>query len=62
MKGKVAVILTGHMRSWKQVFPNFKEKIIDKYNPDIFRYQTTGSTKVFLKRGNLNLILKYVFF
>ena len=33
---KVAVILTGHMRSWEQVFPNFKEKIIDKYNPDIF--------------------------
>lgn len=36
MKGKVAVILTGHMRSWEQVFPNFKEKIIDKYDPDIF--------------------------
>lgn len=33
---KVAVILTGHMRCWKDVFPNFKEKIIDRYNPDIF--------------------------
>lgn len=33
---KVAVILTGHMRSWEQVFPNFKEKIIDRYNPDVF--------------------------
>lgn len=32
----VAVILTGHMRCWKQVYPNFKEHIIDKYNPDIF--------------------------
>ena len=34
---KVAVILTGHMRCWRDVFPNFKEKIIDRYgNPDIF--------------------------
>ncbi len=33
---KVAVVLTGHMREWKTVFPNFKEKIIDRYNPDIF--------------------------
>ena len=32
----VAVILTGHMRCWEQVFPNFKERIIDRYNPDIF--------------------------
>lgn len=32
----VAVVLTGHMRCWKQVFPNFKERIIDRYNPDIF--------------------------
>lgn len=32
----VAVILTGHMRCWQQVYPNFKEHIIDKYNPDIF--------------------------
>jgi hypothetical protein len=32
----VAVILTGHLRCWKEVFPNFKEKIIDRYDPDIF--------------------------
>ena len=32
----VAVVLTGHMRCWKQVYPNFKERIVDKYNPDIF--------------------------
>lgn len=33
---KTAVILTGHLRCWKQVFPNFKEKVIDRYNPDIY--------------------------
>jgi len=33
---KVSVILTGHMRCWQQVWPNFKEKIVDRYNPDIF--------------------------
>jgi hypothetical protein len=33
---RVAVVLTGHLRCWKQVFPNFKEKVIDRYNPDIF--------------------------
>lgn len=33
---KVAVILTGHMRCWRDVYPNFKEKVIDRYNPDIF--------------------------
>lgn len=33
---KVAVVLTGHLRCWKQVFPNFKERIIDRYKPDIF--------------------------
>lgn len=33
---RVAVILTGHLRCWKQVFPNFKEKVMDRYNPDIF--------------------------
>jgi hypothetical protein len=32
----VAVVLTGHMRCWEQVFPRFKESIIDRYNPDIF--------------------------
>lgn len=33
---RVAVILTGHMRCWEQVYPKFKERVIDKYNPDIF--------------------------
>lgn len=33
---RTAVVLTGHLRCWKQVFPNFKERIIDRYNPDIF--------------------------
>lgn len=32
----VAVVLTGHMRCWEQVFPRFKESIIDRYKPDIF--------------------------
>jgi hypothetical protein len=32
----VALLLTGHMRCWDQVFPNTKKHIIDKYNPDIF--------------------------
>lgn len=33
---KVAVILTGHMRCWKELFPVFKSQIIDRYSPDIF--------------------------
>jgi hypothetical protein len=33
---KVAVILTGHMRCWRDVLPNFKEKIVDRYQPDVF--------------------------
>ena len=33
---KIAVVLTGHLRCWKDVFPNFKERVIDRYNPDIF--------------------------
>jgi len=32
----VAVVLTGHMRCWEQVYPNFKKHVIEKYNPDIF--------------------------
>jgi hypothetical protein len=32
----VAVVLTGHMRCWEQVYPNFKHHFIDKYSPDIF--------------------------
>jgi hypothetical protein len=33
---KVAICLTGHLRCWQTVFPNFKEHFIDRYNPDIF--------------------------
>jgi hypothetical protein len=32
----VAVVLTGHMRCWDKVYPNFKKHFVDKYNPDIF--------------------------
>ena len=32
----IAVVLTGHMRCWKQVFPNFQERIIQPYQPDVF--------------------------
>lgn len=33
---KVALILTGHLRCWDQVFPNTKEMILDRWNPDVF--------------------------
>lgn len=32
----VAVILTGHMRCWKQVFPTFEQRVLKKYEPDVF--------------------------
>jgi len=32
----VAIVLTGHLRCWEQVFPNFKANFIDRYSPDIF--------------------------
>lgn len=32
----VAIVLTGHMRCWQQVYPNFRQRIVDRYNPDIF--------------------------
>lgn len=32
----VALVLTGHLRCWEQVFPNTKEAIIDRWNPDVF--------------------------
>jgi hypothetical protein len=35
-KPRVAIVLTGHLRCWKTVFPNFKENFIDRYSPDIF--------------------------
>jgi FkbM family methyltransferase len=33
---KVAIILTGHMRCWELLWPQFKSKFIDRYNPDLF--------------------------
>jgi len=33
---RTALILTGHMRCWKQMLPHMTEKYINKYNPDIF--------------------------
>lgn len=32
----VAVVLTGHMRCWRMVAPNFEEKILKRFNPDVF--------------------------
>jgi hypothetical protein len=33
---KVAVILTGHLRCWHEVFPNFKQRILDRFSPDVW--------------------------
>lgn len=33
---KVAIILTGHMRCWKHVWPHFKSQYVDVYNPDVY--------------------------
>ncbi len=33
---KVAVVLTGHLRCWRDVLSNFKQRIVNRYNPDIF--------------------------
>lgn len=33
---KTALILTGHLRCFEQVYPNTFNMIIDRYNPDIF--------------------------
>lgn len=33
---KLALVLTGHMRCWEKVFPNTFEKIINKYETDVF--------------------------
>jgi hypothetical protein len=38
---KVAVVLTGHMRMWKMVAPNFEERILKRYNPDVFIHTWT---------------------
>lgn len=33
---KVAILIAGHLRCWKQLYPYFKTNFIDRYNPDIF--------------------------
>lgn len=33
---RVALVLTGHMRCWEHVFPNTKQKILDRWNPDVY--------------------------
>jgi len=33
---KIALILTGHFRCWKEVYPNFKKMVLDRYKPDVF--------------------------
>ena len=34
---RVAIIIAGHLRCWKQMYPYFKANFIDRYNnPDIF--------------------------
>lgn len=33
---KVAVVLTGHLRCWRDVLPNFKERILNRYDADVF--------------------------
>lgn len=35
-KAKVALVLTGHMRCWEQVYPNIKKNFIDPYDTDVF--------------------------
>lgn len=43
-KAKVALILTGHMRCWEQVWPNIKKHFVDPYDTDVFisTWQTEG--------------------
>jgi hypothetical protein len=33
---RVAIVLSGHMRCWDQVRDNFKERFLDRYQPDVF--------------------------
>jgi len=47
---KTAIVLTGHMRCWKQLAPHFKQTYIDKYNPDI--YISTWDTEGWWQWGN----------
>ena len=47
---KVAIVITGHMRCWKQLAPHFKEKYINVYNPDI--YISTWNTEGWWQWGD----------
>jgi len=47
---KVALVITGHMRCWKQLFPYFKHKYILPYDPDI--YISTWNTEGWWKWGS----------
>lgn len=47
---KTALIITGHMRNWKQLFPYFKYKYMDVYNPDIYIH--TWNTEGWWKWGD----------
>src|ERR1700748_740443 len=33
---RTALLLTGHLRCWQMVFPNFKQMVLDRYQPDVF--------------------------
>ena len=33
---KVALLISGHLRCWKQNFPYIEKTFLDKYNPDVF--------------------------
>ena len=33
---KVALILTGHMRDWQEVYPTIREEILVKYDVDVY--------------------------
>ena len=32
----VALVLTGHMRCWPHVYPHLKQRVLDRYKPDVF--------------------------
>lgn len=43
---KIAVCLSGHMRTWEHCFPNFEKYIMNVYSPDIYihTWKTTGNS------------------
>ncbi len=40
---KLALCLSGHLRTFDQVFQNLKENVLDRYNPDVFLHTWTDS-------------------